>query len=82
VDAANLAASGSDLSLLGLFLSADWVVKIVMLLLIAASVWVWAIVFEKTISLRRANKAADKFEDKFWSGGSLDELYDSEGSRP
>ena len=82
VDAANLAATGGDLSLLGLFLSADWVVKTVMLLLIAASVWVWAIVFEKTVSLRRANKAADTFEDKFWSGGSLDELYDSEGARP
>ena len=82
VDAANLAAAGGDLSLLSLFLSADWVVKSVMLMLIVASVWVWAIVFEKTVSLRRANKAADKFEDRFWSGGSLDELYESEGARP
>jgi biopolymer transport protein TolQ len=82
VDAANLATAGGDLSLLGLFLQADWVVKIVMLLLLAASVWVWAIVFEKVTSLRRANKAAAVFEDRFWSGGSLDELYDAEGSRP
>ena len=84
VDAATLAAGGTggDLSLLGLFLQADWVVKIVMLLLLAASVWVWAIVFEKVVSLRRANHAANAFEDRFWSGGSLDELYDTEGKRP
>ena len=82
VEAANLATTGGDLSLLGLFLQADWVVKSVMLLLLAASVWVWAIVFEKTISLRRANRAASGFEDRFWSGGSLDELYEQEGAHP
>lgn len=82
VDAANLATAGGDLSLLGLFLQADWVVKLVILLLLAASIWVWAIVFEKVTSLRRSNKAASVFEDRFWSGGSLDDLYDSEGSRP
>jgi biopolymer transport protein TolQ len=82
VDAANLAAAGSDLSLLGLFMQADIVVKIVMLMLLAASVWVWAIVFEKWTTLRRANRRADAFEDRFWSGGSLDELYEQEGRKP
>ncbi len=82
VDAANLGAAGGDLSILTLFLQADIVVKIVMVLLLAASVWVWAIVFEKTTSLRRARKAADGFEDRFWSGGSLDELYDQDGAKP
>jgi biopolymer transport protein TolQ len=43
---------------------------------------VWAIVFEKVSTLRRANRQADAFEDRFWSGGSLDELYDSEGAKP
>ena len=81
VEAANLGAA-TDMSLLGLFLQADIVVKIVMLMLIAASVWVWAIVFEKVTSLRRAQRAADAFEDRFWSGGSLDELYDAEGAKP
>jgi len=76
-----LAASG-DLSLLSLFLQADLVVKTVMLLLLMASVWVWAIVFEKVTTLRRANRAATAFEDRFWSGGSLDELYEREGARP
>ncbi len=50
--------------------------------LLAASVWVWAIIFEKITSLRRVNKQAAAFEDRFWSGGSLDELYDHEGQRP
>ena len=80
-DTANLAASG-DLSLLSLFLQADLVVKTVMLLLLMASVWVWAIVFEKVTTLRQANRAAAAFEDRFWSGGSLDELYEREGARP
>ena len=82
VDAANLAAAGGDLSLWGLFLQADIVVKLVIFALLLASVWVWAIVFEKVSTLRRANRQADVFEDRFWSGGSLDELYDAEGAKP
>ncbi len=83
VAATNLPApTAGDLSILGLFLQADIVVKIVMVALLIASVWVWAIVFEKVTSLRRANKAADAFEDRFWSGGSLDDLYDQEGQKP
>jgi len=81
VNAADLGAL-ADLSLWGLFLQADWVVKLVMILLLVASIWVWAIVFEKVTSLRRANRAADGFEDSFWSGGSLDELYRREGDHP
>jgi biopolymer transport protein TolQ len=82
VDAASLGAAAGDLSLWGLFIQADIVVKLVMIGLLAASVWVWAIVFEKWSSLRRVNKAADGFEDRFWSGGSLDDLYEQEGTRP
>jgi biopolymer transport protein TolQ len=82
VQATNLGTTVGDLSMLGLFLQADLVVKIVMLLLLAASVWVWAIVFEKVTSLRRANREAAAFEDRFWSGGSLDELYEVEGAKP
>lgn len=76
------AAAGGDLSLITLFLQADLVVKTVMLLLLLASIWVWAIVFEKTATLRRVNRAATQFEDRFWSGGSLDELYEAEGAHP
>ena len=82
VDAVTLGTAGGDLSLWGLFIEADIVVKLVMLGLLAASVWVWAVVFEKWTSLRRVNRDADGFEDRFWSGGSLDELYDQEGAKP
>jgi biopolymer transport protein TolQ len=82
VNAAALAAPSANLSLWGLFLEADIVVKLVMLILLLASVWVWAIIIEKTISLRRVNREAVAFEDAFWSGGSLDELYDREGTDP
>ena len=81
VEAASLATTG-DFSLWGLFAQADIVVKIVMIMLLAASVWVWAIVYEKWQTLRRANQAADGFEDRFWSGRSLEELYEAEGARP
>jgi biopolymer transport protein TolQ len=80
--AATLGAAAGDLSLWGLFLQADIVVKLVMVGLLAASVWVWAVVFEKWSSLRKANKDAEAFEDRFWSGGSLEELFDEEGTRP
>jgi biopolymer transport protein TolQ len=82
VDASNLAAAGGDLSIITLFMQADIVVKLVMLILLAASIWVWAVVFEKSFSVRRANREADAFEDRFWSGGSLDDLYDREGVKP
>jgi biopolymer transport protein TolQ len=82
VQAANLAAAGGDLTIWSLFIQADIVVKLVMIALLLASVWVWAIVFEKVTSLRRVNRAADGFEDRFWSGGSLDELYDHDGAKP
>src|ERR1022692_1656041 len=82
VDAVQLGAAAGDLSLWGLFLEADIVVKLVMVGLLAASVWVWAVVFEKWSSLRKVNKEADGFEDRFWSGGSLDELFDTEATNP
>jgi len=82
VQAVNLGTPGGDLSLVSLFLQADIVVKLVMLLLLLASVWVWAVVFEKITALRRVNRTADAFEDRFWSGGSLEDLYEQEGVRP
>ncbi len=82
VTATNLPAPTGDLSLITLFLQADIVVKLVMLLLLLASIWVWAIVYEKVTALRRVNRLATAFEDRFWSGGSLEDLYDQEGTRP
>lgn len=75
-------AAAHDMSLWGLFMMADWVVKSVMLALIFASIFVWAIVFEKTQALRRARREADALEDQFWSGGSLDDLFRRQGEVP
>ena len=71
-----------DLSIVGLFLSADVIVKFVMLVLLAASVGCWAVIFEKALRIRRLNAAAADFEDSFWSGGSLDTLFDQAGKTP
>jgi biopolymer transport protein TolQ len=71
-----------DMSALGLFLQADIVVKLVMLGLLAASVWTWAIIFNKATKLRRMKAAAADFEEQFWSGGSLDQLYDQVAQAP
>ncbi|MCA3597179.1 MAG: protein TolQ [Methylobacterium sp.] len=64
-----------DLSLIALFLHAHFIVKLVMIGLAAASVWSWAIIINKTIALRNMARSMDEFEDRFWSGQSLDELY-------
>ncbi|MDV7339111.1 protein TolQ [Terasakiella sp. A23] len=84
VDVALQAGSltGPDLSMLGLFLRADIIVQSVMVGLLLASIWCWAIILDKYFRLRKLNKLADKFEDKFWSGQSLDQLYDAQGNNP
>ena len=71
-----------DLSMWALFLRADWVVKAVMISLFLASIWCWAIIFEKMIGLRRLNARSDEFERSFWSGRSLEDLYDRIGAQP
>lgn len=76
-----IAAHSADVSLWGLFMQANWVVKLVMLGLLAASVWTWAIIVDKTLSYRRASSAIDRFEQVFWSGQSLEELYRNLGER-
>jgi biopolymer transport protein TolQ len=84
VDAAALAGSVNpyDFSVWTLFLRAGWVVKGVIILLLVASIWCWAIIFEKTFNLRQLNVRADRFESTFWSGGAIDDLYDRIGPQP
>jgi biopolymer transport protein TolQ len=83
VDAVPLGGSvPHDLSIFGLFIQADVVVKVVMLILLVASFWSWAIIFDKLMRLRRLRRDAGSFEESFWSGGSLDDLYDRVGNRP
>ena len=84
IDATALAGSvgAQDLSIWSLFLNADWIVKLVILLLVVASFWTWTIIFEKVMRIRRLRAAARQFEESFWSGGSLEELFDRIGNRP
>jgi biopolymer transport protein TolQ len=71
-----------DLSMWALFLRADIIVKLVMVALMLASFWCWAIIFDKLMRIRQLYNRAEQFEESFWSGGSLEELYDRIGSRP
>jgi biopolymer transport protein TolQ len=70
-----------DLSIWELFRNAHIVVKIVMLGLLAASIWSWAIILEKFFLFARTKKETDKFEQVFWSGQSLVELYQALNQR-
>jgi biopolymer transport protein TolQ len=71
-----------DMSVVGMFLSAHLVVKLVMIGLLIASIWVWAIAIDKTILYARTRKAMERFEKTFWSGQSLEELYRTLSARP
>jgi biopolymer transport protein TolQ len=71
-----------DLSLFALFWQAHFVVKLVMLGLLVASVWCWAIIVDKTLLFARTKQAMDRFEEVFWSGQSLEELYRTLSARP
>ncbi len=84
VTAATLAgvAGAYDFSVWALFVRADIIVQGVMVILLIASVWCWAIIIEKVLRLRRLNSQADEFEDLFWAGGSVDALYDRIGAQP
>jgi biopolymer transport protein TolQ len=71
----------SGFSMLDLFLNADWIVQAVMLLLLFASFWCWTIIFSKTFKLRTLKEKAESFEENFWSGSSIETLYDRLDSR-
>ncbi|MCY0096455.1 protein TolQ [Hoeflea ulvae] len=68
-------AATSEVTLWSLFMQAGFVVKFVMLGLIGASIWTWAIVADKWISFGKFRRQLDQFEQVFWSGQSLEELY-------
>jgi biopolymer transport protein TolQ len=84
VDAAVMAGSltADQFTMMSMFLRADLVVKSVMVMLVLASIWCWAIIFEKLLTVRRLNKRSDEFEQAFWSGKSLDDLFDKVSSNP
>src|SRR5688500_1288053 len=75
-------AAVADVSLFALFWQAHWIVKAVMLGLMACSVWVWAIAIDKIFMYARAKRAMDRFEQAFWSGQSIEELYRALSGKP
>ena len=84
IEAVTLAVSADnlDFSIWALFLRADPIVKSVIVLLLVASIWCWAIIIDKVIGLRRLSALSTEFEQAFWSGNSLDDLYERVASQP
>ena len=82
MDASALPLPAADVSLIALFLQAHWVVKAVMLGLLGCSVWVWAIAIDKMFLYARTRRAMDRFEQAFWSGQSIEELYRALSAKP
>jgi biopolymer transport protein TolQ len=84
IDASGLSqigGAGGNFSIVESFLRADIIVKAVMILLLMASLWSWAIIINKWIALGGLKRKAAKFEKVFWSGQSLDELYQQFAAR-
>ena len=79
--ASGAAAHAPDLSIWALFWQADLIVKAVMLGLLAASVWCWAIIVDKSMLYGRVRREMNRFERIFWSGQSLEELYQEMSER-
>lgn len=75
-------ATEIDFSMLALFARATFTVKVVMILLLLASFWSWAIIIQKFINYRRARTESQSFDEAFWSGEPLDELYEKIGEAP
>lgn len=85
VDAAQLAGTAAhpiDMSIWGLFMHADGVGKLVILGLLVISIMTWAVIIDKAGKLKKLNARAALFEDKFWSGTPLDQIFDKIGKRP
>src|SRR5437868_6729335 len=64
-----------DLSVWSLFIQADLIVKVILLILISASIWSWAIIVDKWMTFKSLDIKANKFETAFWSGEALEKIY-------
>ncbi|TAL35249.1 MAG: protein TolQ [Alphaproteobacteria bacterium] len=71
-----------DFSVWGLFLQADLVVKSVLMVLAASSIWSWAIIIDKWITFKAVDLKANKFENSFWSGEALEKIYKRISAKP
>ena len=70
-------ASNTDFSIFKLFIRADIIVKSVIILLIASSIYSWAIIFDKYKLFKKINKSTDEFEEKFWKSRSAETFYNN-----
>ena len=70
-------ASNTDFSIINLFIRADIIIKTVILILIASSIYSWAIIFEKIKMFKKINKSTDEFENKFWKSKSAEAFYNN-----
>jgi biopolymer transport protein TolQ len=70
-------ASSADFSLLNLFIRADFIVKSVILLLIACSIYSWAVIIDKIKLFKKINISSEEFEEKFWRSKSAETFYNS-----
>lgn len=71
-----------DQSVLGYFINAGFIVKVVMLMLLAASIVSWTLIFQRSVMLRQIQRSSRQFEDRFWSGGDLNRLYHDSVPQP
>ena len=69
--------SSADFSILNLFLRADIIVKSVMILLVASSIYSWAIIIEKYRLFKKINQSSEEFENKFWKSKSAESFYNN-----
>ncbi len=71
-----------EITMFGLFWQAHFVVKVVMLGLLGSSIWCWSIIVDKTLLFRRTKAEMDAFEEEFWSGRPLEELFRAYNDKP
>ena len=83
IESVDLASKAIDFSLLSLFLRADIVVKLVIIILALSSIWSWTIILSKILRVKKIKAESVEFEELFWSGNSLEDLFDTvkEGSQ-
>ncbi|HTX48765.1 MAG TPA: protein TolQ [Caulobacteraceae bacterium] len=78
----NAAITPETFNIVHLFMAADWVVKLVMLGLGAASLWSWAVIFDKTVRFAVLSRRANRFEGEVSSGRALEDVAQAEGEHP
>jgi biopolymer transport protein TolQ len=77
VTSGDISSAVVDFSLLSLFLRADLVVKSVIIILMAASIYSWAVIVEKLVKMKKLKQLENEFDEIFWSGNSFEDLFET-----